>query len=197
MSAALKMIHVAKRELRMEDVDYRDLLMRRAGQATAKGLSDTQMQDVLTEMKRLGFKPTGGGAGMDGPYAGKLRALWLSAHNLGIARNPKDAALIAFVERQTGIGQVRWLRNAWDAERAIEALKKWITREAGVVWPSDGDPLKTKLAVINAQRRKLGAPEVTLELALGIDPDSVNLPDPRKSLDDIIAEQGERIRTAA
>src|SRR3546814_5628829 len=45
---------------------------------------------------------------LTGPFAPKLVALWLSAWNLGVAHNRHEHALIAFVERQTGIAHVNW-----------------------------------------------------------------------------------------
>src|SRR3546814_6866940 len=69
---------------------------------------------------------------LTGPFAPKLVALWLSAWNLGVAHNRHEHALIAFVERQTGIAHVNWVRDQRDGAAAVEALKKWIAREAHV-----------------------------------------------------------------
>jgi hypothetical protein len=156
MSAAIKMIHVARREIGIADDDYRALLERVTGSASLRAMSDRQHQDVIAEMKRLGFAPKARTGRLDGPFAGKLLALWLSGWNLGVFRSPHDQALIAFVERQTGIAHVRWVREARDAARAIEGLKKWIAREAGLEWPAHDDARAHKLAVITAQHRKLG-----------------------------------------
>src|SRR3546814_16866903 len=110
-TAAIKLIHVAKRELRMDDDDYRDLLFRTAGQSSAKDLSDDGAQAVIEEMKRLGFRPkTQRNGALTGPFAPKLVALWLSAWNLGVAPNRHEHALIAFADRQTGITPFNWVR---------------------------------------------------------------------------------------
>src|SRR3546814_19064925 len=87
----------------------------------------------------------------------KLVALWLSAWNLGVAHNRHEHALIAFVERQTGIAHVNWVRDQRDGAAAVEALKKWIAREAHVEWPvgAEADGRANKIAVIAAQHRKL------------------------------------------
>ena len=154
MSAVLKAIHVGRKSLGLDDDDYRATLERITGKRSAGDMNDNERQAVLTEFRRLGFGATR--ATMDGPYAGKLVALWLSAWNLGIVRNRTDEALIAFVERQTGIAHVKWLRDARAAARAIEALKAWIAREAGVEWPATQDAAQAKTAVIAAQRRMLG-----------------------------------------
>lgn len=187
MSAAIKMIHVAKREIGIADDDYRALLERVTGCASLRAMNDRQHQDVIGEMKRLGFAAKGKArpAGLQGPYAAKLLALWLSAWNLGVARSDDPQALIAFVERQTGIAQVRWVRERADAMKAIEALKKWIARESGIKWPpytADRRPLK--VAVIAAQHRLLGFGEIYVD----------NPANSTAQLDKIIAGQGAQIR---
>lgn len=159
MSAAVKMIHVARKDLGLSDERYRDLLFGATkGETTSlRAMSDRQHQAVITEMKRLGFEAKAKAGKLSGPYGGKLNALWLSAWNLGVVTNRSEDALIAFVERQTGISHVNWVRDRADAMKAIEALKKWIAREAGVVWPPyTADPRPLKVAVIAAQHRRLG-----------------------------------------
>lgn len=137
MSQALKAIHIAKRELGMLEDDYRAMLGRVTGKRSAGPMSEAERGKVLDEMKRLGFKARSGSGrnALEGKYAKKLQALWISAWNLGIVRNRDDKALIAFVKRQTGVDHVRFVHDAADAARAIEALKSWMTREAGVRWP--------------------------------------------------------------
>lgn len=186
-AAAIKLIHVAKRELRMDEDDYRALLLRAGGHSSAKDLSDDGAQAVIEEMKRLGFKPKNANSTLSGPFAPKLVALWLSAWNLGIARNRHEHALIAFVERQTGIAHVRWVRDQREAAKVIEALKKWMAREGGVEWPtSDADGRANKVAVIAAQYRKLGMGKHYID----------NPAIKTGQLDAIIAALGEQIRGA-
>ena len=69
----------------------------------------------------------------------KLRALWISAHHLGLIRDSSDAALAAWLRRQTG-------RDAGHADaghadlspdgvaHAIQPLEAWLARAAGVDW---------------------------------------------------------------
>jgi hypothetical protein len=133
--SALKAIHVARRQLGLDDDDYRAVLERVTGKRSLAEMTEAERRQVVDELRRLGF--SGAPAGrqrLSGPYAKKLQALWLSAWNLGIVRNRDDKALIAFVERQTGISHVRWVREPGDAAKAIEALKSWLGREADVDW---------------------------------------------------------------
>lgn len=158
--SALALIHVGKRDLGMHDDDYRELVksVSATGKSSAKLLSPAEQQELIGKMKALGFEPTARKGKLTGPYAPKLIAMWLSAYHLGVVVNRHENALIAFVERQTGISHIRWLRDARDAAAAIEALKKWIAREAGVVWPTtpDASGRAMKIAVIAAQHRLLG-----------------------------------------
>src|SRR3546814_1167239 len=59
---------------------------------------------------------------LTGPFAPKMVALWLSAWNLGVAHNRHEHALIAFVERQTGIAHVNWVRDQRDGAAAVEEI---------------------------------------------------------------------------
>lgn len=133
-------IHVAKKQLRLDDDTYRDLLDRVTGKRSTADMSDQEREKVLAEFRRQGFKSAGTGTRrrLEGKFAGKLQALWIAGWNLGVVKNRDDAALIAFVKRQTNIDHVRFLRDADDAMKAIEALKGWLARKAGVDW-SEGD----------------------------------------------------------
>ncbi|KTE75694.1 hypothetical protein ATE59_11790 [Sphingopyxis sp. A083] len=193
MSAAIKMIHVAKRELGMDDDDYRAVLGRatRGAATSLRAMTDGQLQLVIGEMKKLGFvpsSPTGTSRKVKGPFAPKLLALWLSGWNLGIVHSRDDQALIHFVERQTGIAHVQWLRDPRDAAKAIDGLKLWIAREAGVIWPKStvATGREMKVAVIAAQHRLLGLGEHYR--------DSAEVSDAQ--LDKIIGALGAKIRGA-
>ncbi|MCR5855971.1 gp16 family protein [Mesorhizobium sp. J428] len=134
-------IHVAKKQLGLDDDTYRDLLQRVTGKRSAGDMSEAERQAVLDEMRRQGggFKPGSNGSRkpLEGRFAKKLQALWIAGWNLGVVRDRDDAALIAFVRRQTHIDHVRFLVDAAEARKAVEAIKGWLTREAGVDW-SDG-----------------------------------------------------------
>ena len=133
-------IHVAKRYLGLDDDTYRDLLGRVTGKRSAKDMTDAERQAVLDEMRRqgagAGFQQASKGVRkrLDGRFAKKLQALWIAGWNLGVVENRDDEALIAFVKRQTHIDHVRFLVDVLEARKAVEAMKAWFTREAGVDW---------------------------------------------------------------
>lgn len=134
--SALAKLHIAKKELGLDDDTWRDLLERETGKRSSKDMSDGERGRVLDVLKSQGFKPASRSSrkGLEGKYAPKLQALWIAGWNLGLIGNRDDMALLAFVKRQTGIDHTRFLRYHDDATKAIEALKKWLARDGGVDW---------------------------------------------------------------
>ena len=191
MSAVMKAIHVGRKQLGLDEDDYRALLVRVTGKNSLRAMNERERQAVVQDMRAHGF---GGqaparalGRRLEGPFAGKMLALWLSAYELGVVRNRSADALIAFVERQTGIAHLNWVREGRDANRAIEALKAMMARDGGVEWPKEQSPRAAKVAVIAAQHRKLGFGETY------VDNPAFDL----KQLDAIIAGLGAQIRKGA
>lgn len=138
---ALARIHIAKKDLGLDDETYRALLERVTGKTSSKRMTSVEHQAVIDEMKRLGWSASlpsrsrqGRSSPLEGKYAPKLQAQWISAWNLGIVRSKHDKAMLAFVKRQTGLDHTRFLHHDEDAKKAIEGLKAWMSREANVVW---------------------------------------------------------------
>lgn len=202
-------IHALKARLGLDDDSYRDVLQAETGKRSAKGLSSSEAWRVMERLKVLSggrqdapTKPSAAGAlRLDGPFAAVCRAFWLAGYNLGVVHDRTDRALVAFVVRQTGIDHLNWVRDGADAQKAIEALKSWISREAGgVTWDVEKKTLKhwgytlvrwRKLAVIRAQIKRLaelGEHEVPTRAALDVAEDG--------ALDQVAAELGRRLRKA-
>ncbi|WP_440410669.1 regulatory protein GemA [Neorhizobium petrolearium] len=137
MTSTIAAIQTGIRQLGIVD-DKRSLYVRITGKDTLTAMTVADKDAVLAELRRLGFKPSSkrstGRRKLSGRYAGKLQALWIAAYNLGLVRDRDDSALEAFVRRQTGLSSERFLRFPDDARAVIEALKDWISREAGVEW---------------------------------------------------------------
>lgn len=130
-------IHVAQKQLGLDDDTYRDLLQLVTGKRSSKDMTPAEREKVLDEMRRRGFdegKLKGRRKPLEGKYAKKLQSLWIAGWNLGIIRNRDDRALIQFVEGRTGIRHPNWLHHAEDGKKAVEALKDWLKRDGGVVW---------------------------------------------------------------
>ncbi len=136
-------IHAMRKAGQMDNQEYRALLEARFGKRSSADLTDWEAAQLIDELRRVtGAPATAGrkvGRTASGKYAPVLRALWISAWHLGLARSRDDAALIAFVQRQTGVDHLRFLADADLAAKAIEGMKAWIARDGGVVWPSEAD----------------------------------------------------------
>lgn len=127
----IKLIHVARRELRMDADTYRLMLagMKGLGGATSTAeLSVPNLLSVLEQLKQKGFKVRPNKAGKrplaDDDQSKKIRSLWLTLHDLGEVRDPSEAALAKFVLSMTRVSALQWLSTA-QASRVIENLKQW------------------------------------------------------------------------
>jgi phage gp16-like protein len=129
-------IYVGCKQLGIDEEDRRDLFERLTKKRSLKQMTLVEIKQVEQELSRLGFKKTSKQPrkGFEGKFAKKLQALWIAAWNLGIVNNKSDQAMVAFVKRQCKVDHVRFLRHKEDADKAIEALKAWMAREAGVDW---------------------------------------------------------------
>lgn len=50
-------IHIAKKDLSLDDATYRDVLWRVTGKRSCKGMTIKQLEDVVKDMQSNGFKP--------------------------------------------------------------------------------------------------------------------------------------------
>lgn len=136
LKSLIKLIHVAKRELSLDDPTYRAMLDQLTGQSSAAGLTGPQLERVVDHLRHKGFQVRAGRGGpkvetlADDPQSRMIRALWLQLHDLGQVRDPGDLALARFVQRQTHISRLEWLSTA-AASSVIEALKAWVIRAGG------------------------------------------------------------------
>ncbi len=132
--SALAAIHIKRRQLGLEDEDWRDIVERVTGQRSTKGLNPKQTKALLEELDRLsGGRTPRARRMLSGPFVPKLQALWLSAWNLGLVGSKDDHQLVAFVRRQTGLDHANWVLDNSDALKVIEALKSMLSRR-GVRW---------------------------------------------------------------
>lgn len=150
------LIHALSKQAGLGEGERRELLQAIAGVSSTTELSGGGASAVIARLKELSsLPPTKGAIRLDGPYAGKIRATWITGHQLGVVRDRTDAAMLAFVERQTGISHTRWLRDADAARKVVEALKGWIERESGWAYDDSLPPLVHKLSILRAQWARL------------------------------------------
>ncbi len=127
----IRLIHVAKRELQMDDDTYRGVLLAIGNASSAADLSVSNLDRVLEHMKKCGFKVRPNNKPSrrlaDDPESKKIRALWLFLHELDVVRDPSEKALAAYVKRLTGVSALQWADGA-QSLKLIEALKAWAMR---------------------------------------------------------------------
>lgn len=150
--ALIGKVHVARKEMLIDDESYRRLLVRVTGHASAADCSDEQLVRLVEEFRRLGWqaKPkaassarrfTGRNRMADHGAARKARALWISLAHLGAVENASEEALEAFAKRQLGCETMQWAdqtrmdsliealvaigkRHGWDAKhKSVGVLK--------------------------------------------------------------------------
>lgn len=138
MSNHVAAIHVLKGKLQLSDDDYRALLANLTGKTSSKALSDAERGRVREHMQRLAEKlgvarPRPAGAGWKKSYANsrpmerKVWALWNALGRSGRIANPSPQALRAWVERQTGMSDLKFCNWA-QLSNLIESLKEWRDR---------------------------------------------------------------------
>ena len=131
----IKLIHVARRELGMQEDDYRQFLANipaLEGATSVANLTVPKLDMVLERLKAKGFKVVPKTAKPQGklandPQSRLIRHLWLSLHTAGKVRDSSEQALAKYVARLTKVDQLQWLDGA-QATTVIESLKSWLER---------------------------------------------------------------------
>jgi len=136
----IAMIHIAKKDLALDDDTYRAMLKQITGLDSCAKMKPWQLQNVIKELKAKGWKPRGNQQARrkvspksshkkpgEKSMADKIRAFWIAMKKDGLIEDGSEKALHQFCHRMTGKYSPDWL-TAFEATRVIEALKKWRTR---------------------------------------------------------------------
>ena len=134
----LAAVHIARKELRLDEPDYRDILRRCVKKHSAGDCTDAQLRSVLDEFKRLGWIKKPGKAAARKPLSPRsevrlVYAIWGDIRPL-LEADAADAELRGFVRRQTvspghpdGIAAVEFCDHT-QIVKVIEGLKGWRAR---------------------------------------------------------------------
>lgn len=125
--AVLAKIHIAKKELALDDEAYRDVLKRVTGKRSSRDLSDYQVNQLFREFKRLGWKPKKTHRPAVRPQVRMIYALWGVLHKGGAVENGDPKACEAWVKRMFGADLTPWMA-AEECNDVIESLKQWVRR---------------------------------------------------------------------
>lgn len=142
---AIQLIHIAKQQLRMDELSYRMLLNELTGKNSTKQMTIIQLIKVLEAMENKGFKkttkrhhsPTTENAKVNSLIAHKIRAIWIEMSKQGLVRDGSENALNVWVR-----GVVNPILTAQNKPLALnvgalndqmaglvlERLKKWQAR---------------------------------------------------------------------
>lgn len=128
--ALLAMVHIARKDLGLDEETYRAVLERVTGRSSAGELEERELSKVIDAFKVKGWQPRAGKRPVtksDKPFVRKVYALWGELHREGIVRGESRSALRAFVKRLTGAADPEWL-TLKEAMTVIESLKQWRER---------------------------------------------------------------------
>lgn len=140
----LAAIHMAQKSLGLSKEDASALKFNKTGKYSAADmtalerrqylahLSDLQARSAVAQGRTPAYTPK-----RDPLYRtvdddqddrwGKARALWAALGSAGVVHTDTDAALMAYVKRQTHVEHWRFL-NTVQVNSVIEALKRWCRR---------------------------------------------------------------------
>lgn len=125
----VRKLHVGRKQLGLEDADYRALLQRVTGKTSSTQCSESELDLILKEMKRLGFRAS---RPSEKPYVRLIYGLWAEMTPLLRSGGTREA-LRAYVERMTDMSAPEFLDEP-AARKVIEGLKAWKARlEKGTV----------------------------------------------------------------
>jgi len=133
-------IHIAKKELALDDDTYRHMLMQVTGKTSCGEMTERQLRQVVRSLKAKGWKPRSNQKTRrkvsppsrqknpgEKSQADKIRALWIDMHQSGCLQDGSEKALGRYCHRMVGKYSPDWL-NAYEASRVIESLKQWRQR---------------------------------------------------------------------
>ncbi len=141
----IKLVHIGKRELALDDDTYRLMLSSETGKTSCTQMNIKQLEQVLGAMKSRGFKhqsnlrktPFKGRlsakSGKVKTQIDKINAVWITMFRHGFVRDGSATALDDYVRRMThraqgdGVDHVAWC-TPLQAYSVLESLKSWHRR---------------------------------------------------------------------
>jgi phage gp16-like protein len=122
--ADLARIHIAKKELGLDDATYRGVLRDRYHKESAAYLTPWEATDLIELFRQKGWRPVSFG------QLGLIHVLWRKLEAASVLEHGGEEALTGFVEHATSKSDLRRL-TVREASRVIEILKKWLERAEG------------------------------------------------------------------
>lgn len=127
-TALLAKIHIGKKELRLDDETYRDVLWRVTGKRSAKELSNDELRRVLTDMSAKGFVPKRKKAYQTPDVIAKKRSLIGKIEAMLADMNLPWSYADGMANTMFGVAKVQWLDNQ-KLYKLTQALAVYQTRQ--------------------------------------------------------------------
>ena len=142
----IQLVHVAKRELNLDEEFYRNILTELTDKSSCAKMSIKELEQVLEHFKRIGFKVKKKSSTNKriapkssrsvSPESGKIRAIWITMHQQGFVRDSSEQALDNYISRMLNrktLGEnisfhCQFL-NGQQAYKVLEIIKNWHKRE--------------------------------------------------------------------
>ncbi|QLB43561.1 gp16 family protein [Mannheimia pernigra] len=144
----IQLIHIAKSQLAMDDLSYREMLKRLTNKTSSTKCTVVELHKVLHELQTKGAKvkyfakrskkptaysPTTGETSVKSQIANKIRAVWITMGKHGFLTDPSEKALNAYVRKVINKNRSVLVLNVGaldgnEATKMLEILKKWHMR---------------------------------------------------------------------
>ncbi|EDQ4122367.1 DUF1018 domain-containing protein [Salmonella enterica subsp. enterica serovar Sandiego] len=139
-ASLITLIHVAWRELRLDEDTYKDALRTATGKTSCRDMTLAELSKALAAFKKRGFKVRSkpqNRALKPATVTAKIRAIWRLMHQEGFLSSDSETALNGWVRKQTasqnggeGVANYQWLeKEPALASDILERLKRWHRRE--------------------------------------------------------------------
>lgn len=142
-TTTIRLIHVAARELRLDEDTRHDLQLAAVGKASLTDMTDAELEKVVAALKTKGFSPANAARGRKGRPPAKrgdtrfAHVMWGKLHRAGKVDKGGAAGLNAFIrvrfEKSWGAApiDIDQMRDAGQIATVVEALKA-MCRRAGI-----------------------------------------------------------------
>jgi len=129
----LAQIHIAKKQLGLDEETYRLMLHNITGKNSTKEMTINERYKVLAHLHKVGFKPKTKKSyskitNWRKPRIAKIVALWCVLFDAKIVKDKSYAAMENWCSTLTGKDSLNW-STANDLNKCIEGLKSWCNRE--------------------------------------------------------------------
>jgi len=133
------LLNVGRTRLGWDDELYRAVLSQygakeKDGKVSATTMTLGQLEQMLTHMKKCGFKPrakAGSASNISdwrAPRIKKISALWIALAEAGVVDHREESAMVRWCAATAGCKRLQWA-NSQQLNQCVEGLKSWAKRE--------------------------------------------------------------------